>query len=311
MRPHVRAAYTLMEVTLALSIALLLLAALYTTFWVWTTQTNAGRNVANQSNVARSVFTRLTEDINCHLSPIDPRVSEVPAELGGAPQAEPAEGTEGDTSGDSSQTTNSNTTSNSTTNSNSATQKSDTTDPAAAEQEPSFYTPFNFGVQGDSQSLTLYVTKVPRRRTSQVTPEEVDAGFAPDLRRVTYWLAQGPSGPLGLAREELDLRANPQALQALPFALGDQEQFVIARDVVSVQFEYFNGTEWVPSWDGMQPGGLEGKSPIGPPMAIAIIVEVAETIPDINGERPTRLYRHVVDVPTANGPGDANMILPQ
>ena len=76
---------------------------------------------------------------------------------------------------------------------------------------------------------------------------------------------------------------------------GDANSKLLAAEVKSVQFQYFDGSEWEDSWDGTQ-AGSDGVTPIGPPLAIAVTLGIAG--PD--GEVKT--YRHVVAIPTANNP---------
>src|SRR5688572_1419776 len=73
-----RAGYTLLEVTLALAIAVLLLAAVYTALYTTVMQTKIGRDMVEDTNVARSVVNRINEDISAHLKPIDTRLIRTP-----------------------------------------------------------------------------------------------------------------------------------------------------------------------------------------------------------------------------------------
>jgi hypothetical protein len=76
---------------------------------------------------------------------------------------------------------------------------------------------------------------------------------------------------------------------------------VLAPEVKSVQFQYFDGTDWQDSWD-CTTSGDDGVTPIGPPQAIAVVVEIAVPQDGPKGEEPpTKRYRHVVACVTANG----------
>jgi hypothetical protein len=149
-------------------------------------------------------------------------------------------------------------------------------------------------VQGDSTSLNLFITRVPREAIPtdpNATPQIVS-----DLRRVSWWL---PSG--GLARQESTIETSQDALDNLPPGIPDEDSFVIAPEVKSVQFQYFDGSEWQDSWDCTTPGA-DGVTPIGPPQAIAIVLDIANPQEGAKDEEPpTKRYRHVVACVTANG----------
>jgi hypothetical protein len=122
-----------------------------------------------------------------------------------------------------------------------------------------------------------------------------------DLRRITYWLVGG-NEPLGLARQEVKLATSDDALVTLPPDIPDESTFVIAEEVKSLQFRYFDGTSWQDSWDATAAGST--GAPLGPPLAIEITVAVAP--PDSNDSttdsKPSlKSYRHVVAIATANG----------
>ena len=107
------------------------------------------------------------------------------------------------------------------------------------------------------------------------SPNNVNNALAPpglaDTRRIDYWLAGG--GGLGLARQEqtaiLGIDAAPGTE---PPDVGDpNSKLIIAPEVKSLQFQYFDGAAWQDVWDGTQPGG-DGVTPMGPPAAVAITI---------------------------------------
>ena len=161
---------------------------------------------------------------------------------------------------------------------------------------------FNLGVQGDAGRLTLYVSQLPRELN--LPPAILNSQPLPlvsDLRRITYWLAGGGDRPLGLARQEIKLVTSDDLMSAVPPGLPDEPSYVVAEEVKSLAFSYFDGNTRQDSWDGTT-AGLDGATPIGPPVAIAIVVGIAAPGVD-NPEGPADLksYRHVVFIPTANG----------
>jgi hypothetical protein len=149
-------------------------------------------------------------------------------------------------------------------------------------------------VQGDSTSLNLFVQRVPREAIPtdpNATPQVVS-----DLRRVSWWLPAG-----GLARQEVPVETSQDALENLPPGIADEDSYVIASEVKNLQFQYFDGTDWQDSWDCTTPG-TDGVTPIGPPQAIAIVLEIATQQDGVKEEdTPNKRYRHVVACFSANG----------
>ncbi len=156
---------------------------------------------------------------------------------------------------------------------------------------------------GDQQSLKLFVSRVPRLSGASLGPSGVADvnNVESDQKLIVYWLAGGQGGgrASGLARYEVALStATPEGLPSV-VGSGDESRYVIAPEVTSVSFSYFDGSGWSSSWDSREIGPDEA-TPIGPPMAIAIEFEL-ET-PGLRGADPThRKFRHVINVPTASG----------
>jgi hypothetical protein len=157
---------------------------------------------------------------------------------------------------------------------------------------------FNIAVQGDSSHLSLYVSRWPHElalATDQGAPT------VSDLRRINYWLSAG-----GLSRQEVNVATTDDALSYV--ATGsytpsdpDNRDYVIAPEVSDLQFQYFDGTSWNDSWDGTVTGP-DGQTPIGPPVAISVQMDIVLSRHGTGGdERTVRTYRQVVFLPTANG----------
>src|SRR6185369_13984563 len=133
------------------------------------------------------------------------------------------------------------TTSSSTTGSSSTT----TSDASATGSSLNAVTPFNGGVQGEVNRLVLFVAHVPTPMKTDGDSEVVQMS-GPDIRRVCYWLA----GDHGLARQEVNRPTADDESTQLPPDVPDEENLVIAPEVVTLEFHYFDGTNWVDSWDG-------------------------------------------------------------
>lgn len=294
-----RSAYTLLEVLFALSLTVLLMGALYVAVDVQLSLAQAGRQAVERSTLARTVFARLSTDIAAATTTADPgrnrRVLPTPMTSGTGMAA-----TGMNTGGTGMNT------------------GTDPTTPAPMEMGTVISTAspvtLAIGVSGDSTSLRLMTTKIPKEtwRVPRVAgrAENTNIGVRPedgtelvsDLRMVSYWLAVGAEGGAGLARQEHKIVTTEDALaQALPEGTTEA-QYVIVPEARSLQFEYFDGANWFDSWDSNQVG-LDGKTPQGPPRAIRITVELdfsnGAALPGAVGA--TKTYSHVVAINTANG----------
>jgi hypothetical protein len=161
---------------------------------------------------------------------------------------------------------------------------------------------FNLWVQGDTNSVMLYISRVPRELNPIPGADNPDQPMAlSDLRRVSYWLAGG-SSPTGLARQEVTAVTSSDAVANTPPGIPDEDSLVIAPEVKSLSFSYWDGNAWQDTWDGTA-AGPDGSTPVGPPVAIAITLGVATSGTESNtgSDQPLKLYRHVVSIPTANG----------
>jgi hypothetical protein len=156
------------------------------------------------------------------------------------------------------------------------------------------------GVIGETDVLHLFISRFPREAV--YAPDPSNPPVVSDLRRISFWLAGGSDAPLGLARQEVLIALSDDALNNLPPGLDDETQFVMASEVQSLRFQYFDGTEWQDSWDSTQLGA-DGMTPIGSPPAIAVTIGVMPAGKVNPGDPPPALqyYRHVIAVATANG----------
>ncbi|MGF1579356.1 MAG: prepilin-type N-terminal cleavage/methylation domain-containing protein [Gemmataceae bacterium] len=275
--PCDRHGYTLIEVLIALAISGLVLYALYFAFFTLYNQTEAGRDQTRQASVARSLFQRLRQDIRSHLPPLDPRLVDLPEGLLPEAELEELEGLEG-----------------------------------LEEEPPPEDVPidggvestvlFNSGVWGEPDRVALYVTLAgnPRKREKEL---EEFGRLRPDVRRVCYWMIQGNNGPLGLARMESPLPTEQVTLEDFPWntlSIDEQRKYLLAPEVRSIQFEYYDGLDWQIEWDGTQPA-LEAPVPVGPPTAIRISLRLGDRKTAPEDEDRLQQFQHIVAIPTANG----------
>lgn len=251
-RPH-RSGYTLLEVSLAIGIGLLLLAALYVALDVQLRYMSSGRRAVAEAQLARGLLNRVASDLRNSLAmlPTTPTAEAAAATATGATSATAS----GTGSGDA----------------------SSNTDSGAAGQ-------FGFGLLGDSQQMTLFLSGAPRLHQAVM---ETQLGYC-DQRRVLYALVPGQ----GLVRQEVRNVAGDDGSD--PTVTAD----VLAPEVVELQFRYFNGSTgaWEDQWDG---------SVAGPPLAVEIVLGLLP--PDEFDRTATApvTYRLVVSIPTGAVPNAA------
>jgi prepilin-type N-terminal cleavage/methylation domain-containing protein len=271
---RLRRAFTLLEMILSLSIGLMILAALYSVLSSQFRLTQAGRDLLDDGTVARAVFSRMADDIQGNLGPLDLRV--LPENTA---TSDAEEGMEGE---DTEMTeTDMGTTAKPMTTTNPA------MTPAPTEKNAVV---FNIGVEGGEDYMILVTSKAMR-------PGGL-AGNQSGLRRVMYWLVAGEKG--GLARKEItDITGEGYNLR--PEAVGDVDKAVMAPEVRKVKFEYFDGGGWVTLWKGSDPAG-DVNNPIGPPSAIRITLSLRKRGGGTtsSGEEVLVEYQHVVALPAGN-----------
>lgn len=245
-----RPGYTLLEVVLAIGIGLLLLAALYVALDVQLRYMSSGRRAVAEAQLARGLLNRVAADVRGSL-----------AMLPTTPTAEAAAA--------------SSTTSSSSTSGSSASSTSGGEDQSASTGQ------FSYGMIGDSQQLTLFVSGVPRLGQTMI---ETQLGVC-DQRRIVYAIVPGQ----GLVRQEIRNVAGDEFNDTT--ATAD----VLAAEVVELQFRYFNASTgaWDDQWDG---------SISGPPLAVEITLGLTTPSEYDTGAAAPATYRLVVAVPAAAVP---------
>jgi prepilin-type N-terminal cleavage/methylation domain-containing protein len=293
---HAPRGFTLLEMMLATLVSVMLMGALYVAVQVQLRHAQEGRDVIEQSTLAHNVMSRMTNDIrNCvtTVSPVVPtplltQAADASTPAAGSSTTAPASGT--DTSSASSNTGN---TSSTTTNNSSADSNSSSGSTASSLPLTRDTVQFQLSVKGDANSLSLYISRLPYVYERNVLPGQVLS----DLRLVSYWLGTDGSTILGLVRREFtDVTSD----EANGVASGPNTGVIIAPEVQSLRFRYFDGLKWFDAWDGTQ-SGLDGLTPIGPPVAIEITLGLASSDQRPWVQPTVRYYRHVVPILTADG----------
>ncbi len=279
-----RDGFTLLEVLLAAAIGAMLMGALYAALNVQMRYAQAGRDRVEHSMLVRNLLRQVASDVQLSLAPTIPLPTSSTSSSANTSTA---------TSGGSTATGGMGA-SGATSTSTSSTASNTTTTTTAVQ--------FNLGVQGQANSLTLYVSRL----ATDIDPLAENPVIGSDLRRIDYWLASDGMQPRGLCRQELKPVTSDDALNFMPPEMPEDPSLILAEEVRSLQFRYFDGSQWLESWDGTAPGA-DGMTPLGPPAAIEIRVGVlpAGVKPSDEGAQELKNYRHVVALPTANGAAQA------
>jgi Tfp pilus assembly protein PilV len=277
-----RSGFTLVELVLATTIAMLLLGALYVAVDMQLRFAQNSRDLVEESTLARAILARIDSDSSQVVGLSDPGRFRIAA--GADALSDPT------ATAAAAPTTGAGTTA--TAPAAATTGASASTDATVSGTSTNIVLPL--GVQGDSETLHLFVSRVPRELYMNTNSDTLPV--VSDLRRISYWLIGGADNPAGLARQEVPIVTSDDALQNLPPGLDKESAFLIAEEVRSLNFQYFDGANWQDTWDSTTPGA-DGVTPIGSPRAIAVIVGVAR--PGAAGN--VKIYRHVIAIQSANG----------
>lgn len=182
----------------------------------------------------------------------------------------------------------------------------------------SAYTATSLGIVGDSSNLILHISRPSRDLSySAVSGAAAIGSRTSDLQSVSYFLAMpGGGGLQGAVGDLYDSPSDHKDIRGLARLEGDrmtidfadtssnvdalaQQAELIAPEVISLQFRYFDGSSWFESWDSSATGRL--------PMAIEVTIgfETPETRASIREKGSSsspqvgRSVRHVIAVPMA------------
>jgi prepilin-type N-terminal cleavage/methylation domain-containing protein len=298
--------FTLLELIIALSLCLLLMSAVYASLQLYWRLQSTGQEQVERAQIARAILRRMTIDVGSVMFMTPEAEQESDSDATGGSTVETADDT--GSSGSS------------------ATGESDATEEDTTievEDASSAYVSSSMGIVGDSQTLVLHISRPTRDLTYAALADVQDLrSRSSDIRSVSYFLASpggaGLAGSVapaavvdrkasayvaadsGLARLEGDRLAIEFADLSLDYeALGSAAQ-IVAPEVVSLTFRYFDGTAWLESWDSTAAGRLPQAIEVtlgiawmaAPPPQGAVSTLTAEPV-------PVETVRHVLHVPLA------------
>ena len=262
-RPE-RGGFTLIELLAAIAITIVLLAAVFVAMDTLLHQMDAGRTIVEQSAIGNRIVSRVAAELNASLGPTVPASVLTGTDSSAINAANNASGSSSSASGTT------------------------TTQSAVVV--------FQVGVVGDSTSVSVFTTRLTPAIVAPPTDPSATPPVVADIRRITFFMDEK-----GLTKQEL-LQATSDQVDTVPTAFDarDPTMKLLAPEVKTLAFRYYDGTNWQDSWDGTQPGP-DGKTPLGPPALIEITMGI-----QMDGSDTVQTYRHTVAIPTAPGTAGQN-----
>lgn len=106
----------------------------------------------------------------------------------------------------------------------------------------------------------------------------------------------------GLIRQVMDQATRSYVLEFGDLTTLDAYSQMIAPEVSALQFQYFDGTQWLPDWDSEQQGGL--------PVAVQIAVSISTIGVDDDGESAVRGITAIADGSSSDNVFRTTVFLP-
>jgi hypothetical protein len=296
------AAFTLLEVILALGLSALVIFAIGMAVDVNLRLLDRGRTEVEEAQLARAVLQIMARDIQN-------AIYSNPSDVNKLYSGTSSTGTTGTSSSQSGQTSSassgltsssqtSSTSSGSSTNSDGTTSTDATTDIAGSAPQ------LIPGLYGNTNELEIDVSRMPRADQINIAANQSDnsanTGQLSDVKNVVYYLlgnstsglsgvAGGSASTGGLVRRELDRATALFSSQQGNLSQTDSNPAPFAPEVEAIQFQYYDGSQWLDEWDSSTEGGL--------PLAVEITIFIARQKQRITQE--ALKYRLLVHIPTA------------
>lgn len=329
-------AFTLLELLLALALTSLILVAVGMALDLHLRSYTKRRALIEQSQLARALLHRIAEDIRATIRYEEPDLSSYESALGNV-SPEALAGLDPDTlsslAGGSDAAAALGAASLGMEGESSDSLLSELSSPNTQDLATSTNLPTTPGIYGNQYELQLDVSRLPSQEKYFTTLPADGMMFAvdvpSDIKTVTYYLqatgasqALGPQAELaeispgqsafdqldtpdtgGLVRRELDRSITQWAITNGNVTGLQQAGTIIAPEVISLEFRYFDGTQWLTQWDtsALQslPIAIEVLLALQPPTeastASALIgMTTMNTTAEVNGS----YYRMVVHLPT-------------
>jgi hypothetical protein len=279
--------FTLLEVLLALGLTVVTLGLVTMSINSTLKLVDAGQSRTERDQLARAILTKIAGDIRStfRYQPFDASGMMSAKVSSSSKGGQSGGGGGGSKGGGSSQSGGSGQSGSGTSGANSSsaastgsTDTSTTADASSASSSGATSTSYP-GLYGDQYGLQIDVARLPRldqyafAETSGATGTPTDTSSSPaisDVKTVAYYVtgpqaqastvvstASGSSEDSGLVRAETDRGAlQYSAVQSGTTTTSTQAGSLVAPEVVALEFQYFDGANWQPSWDTTQGNGL-------------------------------------------------------
>jgi hypothetical protein len=178
--------------------------------------------------------------------------------------------------------------------------------PAATQTQ---YFPYNLGVQGTQSYVSVFTTKSPKAVEQALGGNSAEQALDCDLRRITYWVdvSGGPEHG-GLYRQEIGRQGGDSVTDlnlltsSMPPEVSDPSTMLVAKGILEATFQYWDGANWLDTWDGTTVNTYDEVTPTGPPVAVKINIKIARKDVkqvSVNDPKSYREFSQVVSIPTA------------
>jgi prepilin-type N-terminal cleavage/methylation domain-containing protein len=302
--------FTLLELLLALALSVIFVGLLGTAFSFYATKLDARNMEVRRSMLAYSIVNMITDDLRAALYPpeFDPTSLENTLSMGsGGGGAPPGQGEDLSAAGLADD-------SDSTIGDDPLAAGSGTVEPVeTADLSAGNAISSRPGLLGNQSQIQFEVSRLPRIEEYQQMLAAQEPGaltdIPSDIKTISYYvqgaggqvrdplqvdgLGNPNSGTSGLVRRSLDRAITKWSLENGAMnnlmASGD----LIAPEVVSLQFRYWDGLQWQLFWDSDQNGSL----PLAIELTLTMRVQPADPN-DPTGTELTRQYVHVIRLPS-------------
>ena len=303
----VRSGFTLLEVILAMALAVIVIAAVGTAVHVNLRAFDSGRRDVEEARLAHSLLRRIADDIRGAVQYDPQRADEILKAATGSSTSSAAS----DISQAAEELG---------VDSGTAEQLASSVSQYASNLAETTTLPPVAGLYGNRYELQVDVSRLPRIDQLGQSIVPTDDGTSldrlSDMKTVTYYvvgLGGAVGGPTlggaqgtGLIRRELDRAVTAFAAEMGSLSSIDMNLWPIAPEVVAIEFWYTDGSQWYEYWDSVERQGL--------PVAIEVTLYIAQPQKSSRGMfgllggsdlqvlDSARTYKTVVYIPSARPP---------
>ncbi len=311
-----RGAFTLLELLLSMALTVVLLGVLFTALDLHWRFSLSGQEEVTRSQIARSIFNRLSHDIRSTIYRKKPAAastsnsSSTSSSENSGTSTTSGTGTQQSgntqstgTSGGTGQTGNQNTNQSGSTSGTQSTSQTPTEPMLLSDA----YSGSALGIFGDADSIVMHVLR-PDRRSRGTADVAGNPYSSSDLKSVSYFLGGSTSsiammfgtssGASGLTRTSADRLSLSMAGTNTDLVTAASKTEQLAPEIESISFSYFDGAEWLTAWDSE----VEGRLPnaVGVAITFKSPSDSMSSFVRRQASEMTDTFRIVITLPAAN-----------